>query len=74
MEKLISGLIPKNQICPFVEKCRLECLARKAENNLEGFSCGLARAFDISSENPKGRFAEMVATIHNDFAKDENVK
>lgn len=48
MSKLVEGNIPAFTPCPFRNECILSRCFHKAEKHEVPFSCGAARAFDIT--------------------------
>ena len=66
--KLVNGRIPAHAPCPFRERCELfhacEC-QHKGELHTVDFSCGAARAFDLSERKggsmPNAKFSGMNA-------------
>lgn len=50
---LEHGLIPRNTVCPFAEKCGVKLMGKCGHKGTEhpvDFSCGLARLFDITEK------------------------
>jgi len=47
MNELVNGLILKGTECPYREECNMGCDHKGTEHKVD-FSCGLARAFEIS--------------------------
>lgn len=50
MSKLVDGLIPKGQECPFLKDCgfRKETCPSAQKPRARDFSCGAARAWDLA--------------------------
>lgn len=59
LSKLVDGLIPKFQKCPFEEECDSDC-AGKDEKRQCAYSCGLARAMDIVDRRTQQKISAEV--------------
>lgn len=55
MNKLVQGLIPAKTPCPFKERCGLiKSCHHRGENHQVAFSCGCARALNLTGEVERG--------------------
>lgn len=46
--KLVDGLVPEGKACPYAGECQLKEGCPKVEPTAVNFSCGAARAFDLT--------------------------
>jgi hypothetical protein len=63
MSKLVDGLIPAGQECPWKKQCRfahLEMCHHRGTQHEVPFSCALARGFDLVDQKQPNRYNNRI--------------